>query len=456
MLPGREKGEVESKEPKRLKVGYATLGRAISLTQGKWGVVGGDDEPPLLLKDLAVRNPDCDFHILGRESSGVKPQSVGFPENVFNPWTELNPKMRSESKARNLGNLQTMEQKWALIKMMDDLTLPLFDDLDAMIIWVGQHGTSNSPLPGIQGGYKGWGDCTNPQQSFIRYAGYIIRGTNYWRRHDPLKNEEIYLMADGRNYNKFRDIKWPSKHPVIGQYETTRNTKHERYLDDRTPAECGFDDIAKQDSMPHIWTATQKYTYNRLEICGALPHHVDSRFNGEFEGRDHFGIIINEARVDVVDSRLRAMREYVMPLQPAWVRGTWSAASQQKLGMSIKPLGWEQYWDTLRTIRCTFTTPSSGTGWATTKPWQAFAAGVVCFFHPGYDTQNHILKDAPEMLQKWLRVTNAMQLQKRVEQLQTDEKTWRWLVTEQRKHYDKAVSEVRHLHDIERRIRCLD
>lgn len=437
----------------RLKVGYATLGRAMQLESSKWGFVGGDDEPPLLLKDLALRNPDCDFTILGR-TPPVVPQSVGFPDNVFNPWVDLVPKFKAETSRRKLGGQLSMEQKWDLVKMQDELTMHLFDDLDALIIWVGQHGTSNSPLPGIQGGYKGWGDCTDPQQSFLRYAGFIIRGTNYWRRKDPINREEIYLMADGRNYNKFRDIKWPSKHPVIGQYNTQRNTKHERYLDDRTPAECGFDDIAKQDPMPHIWTATQDYKYSRLEICGALPQHVGDHYRDDnFAERESFGIIINEARRDVIDSRLKAMKRYVMPLNPAWVRGVWSPKSEAELGISIKPLNWTDYWSTLGTVKSTFTTPSSGTGWATTKPWQAFAAGVVCFFHPNYDSQNNILGDAPKELREWLRVSEPGQLQKRVDLLQTDEDTWKWLVRAQRAHYDKAVSESRHLVEIEERIR---
>jgi hypothetical protein len=435
----------------RLRVGYATLGRAMQLSQDKWGFVGGDDEPPNLLNDLARRNPDCDFVILGRTPS-VDPQELGMEPNISNPWIELNPILLAETRKRKLTGLLTLEQKWDLVKMQDEYTLPLFDGLDALIIWVGQHGTSNSPLPGIQGGYKGWSDCTDPQQSYLKYAGYIIRGTNFWRRKDPLHLEEIYLMADGRNYNKFRDIKWPCKHPVIAQYATRRNTKHERYRDARLPEECGFGDIAKQDSMPFIWTATQDYKYSRLEICGIMPWHIDSTYSEDFE-RDTFGLFINEARKDVVHNRKDALRDYALPLNPDFIHGVWSEASQKELGIAITPAPTEDYYPLIRSVRCTLTTPSSGTGWATTKPWQAFAVGTVCFFHPEYDTQNHILADAHPTLGKWLRVTSPEQLQKRVEQLNTDEKTWRWIVREQRSHYDKAVEEAKHLTEIEARIR---
>jgi hypothetical protein len=62
--------------------------------------------------------------------------------------------------------------------------------------------------------------------------------------------------------------------------------------------------------------------------------------------------------------------------------------------------------------------PGSGAGWATAKPWECFGAGVICFFHPGYDTQNHILGDS--QLRDWLWVSSPEDMQLRIDALERD------------------------------------
>ena len=115
---------------------------------------------------------------------------------------------------------------------------------------------------------------------------------------------------------------------------------------------------------------------------------------------------------------------------------------------------WEEYFPKLHSVRTTLTTPSSGSGWATAKPWEAFAAGTVCFFHPAYDTQNHILGDADAWLQDWLRVPTATELWKRVERLNSPDGyyEWRKIVQLQREHFDRALQDLTYMKMIEERI----
>ncbi len=124
-------------------------------------------------------------------------------------------------------------------------------------------------------------------------------------------------------------------------------------------------------------------------------------------------------------------------------------------------------------MRSTFTTPSSGSGWATTKPWQAFAVGTVCFFHPEYDTQGHIIPTLKQLddaernqspdavhgwdvntaqLARWLRVRDAGDLAKRVRHLNEDHDAWWWLVVQQRRLYDAACANLLHVKMIEERL----
>lgn len=440
----------------RKRVGYAKIGRAMPLSQGSWGFVGGDDEPPLLLKDLALRNPDIDFVLIGR-NSGEDPAKLGFPRNVINPWVELAPKLKARAKEVGASSGLNKDSKQRLIAVFDELTLPLFDDLDEIILWTGQHGTTNFPIP--KSG-SDWSDLTDPQESFIKYASYLVRGINYWRKNDPHNREEIHVIADARNYLKLRDLKWPNERPILGQFEFTRTTKHERFGDEKDPSEYGYDGPPSNSRkiLPTVWSSEQTYIYSRLEICGIMPWHIDSTFSDDWDREHQFGLFINEARAYVKHNRADALKNYVLPMGDVvgWIHGTWSDASKEKLGLDIQPAPWEDYYPLLRRTRTTLTTPSSGSGWATTKPWQAFAVGTVCFFHPQYDTQNNILGDAPEGLAQWLRVSTPEELHQRVAYLNSPDgkPAWEWLVNAQRQHYDNAVRESRHLKLIEERIRA--
>jgi hypothetical protein len=146
------------------------------------------------------------------------------------------------------------------------------------------------------------------------------------------------------------------------------------------------------------------------------------------------------------------MKDWVLPLQPDWVHGKWSKESLRSLGIDIKPAPWSEYYTTLQSVKCTFTTPSSGSGWTTLKPWEAFGCGTVCFFHPAYDTQNNALEGADPNLVEWLRVSSPAQLQKRVDAACNDEDTWRWLVQKQREHYDRSMERLPYLDIINARL----
>jgi hypothetical protein len=338
-------------------------------------------------------------------------------------------------------------------QVFDELMWPVYDKLDGLVVWLGQHGTSNSRIPDVSGRAEAPDGFTKPQDSFVQYAGHVLRGINVWREVDPLQREEVWLVADARNYLKGRDLKWPLRHPILGQYDWVRQEHNERYGDRRQPEECGFEATWSTD---HTWRADTRYVYSQLEICGITPEHADVRYSEEHQDRQHFGIFINEARSYVKLNRADAMQEWVIPCRPAWVHGKWTDTGQAQiagyLGYGIEPAPWEVYFDKLRSVLCTFTTPSSGSGWLTTKPWEAFAVGTVCFFHPGYDDQDHAFEHAPSELREWLRPPTPEDLYKRVVHLWHDRSAWLWIVREQRKLYDLAMEERRWMKMIEERI----
>lgn len=432
-----------------MRVGYGKVGRTLGLTSKSWGVVGGDDEPPLLLRTLAERWPEHTFVLLGR-NSGEVPQDVGLPSNVENPFIDLKPDVSAWLKRPLHERAPGLIRTW----------LPVFDELDAVVLWLGQHGTSNYPIPKTDGS----GELTTPQDSFVQYAGPLFGGVNRWVSQDPTRSP-VWLCSDPRNYMKGRDLAWPPRR-VLAQHTYTKREKNWRYNLTGKPDDYGFTgDWVNGDPTTNTWHVDHRYEYSRLELSAVQPDHVPGGVSYDWSGRRSFGLIANENRGYVTHNRLDIIREWVVPLQPSFIRGKWSDKSRQVLesatGLVIEPVRGEEYYDALRSVRSTITTPASGSGWATSKPWQCFAAGTVCFFHPRYDTGGHVVPTLEQVergdvedvylaqLARWLRVETPDQLWTRVRHLDADEGAWRWLVEQQRELYERAVDEARLLEHIQ-------
>jgi hypothetical protein len=439
---------------------YGKIGRAIALTEDGWGVVGGDMEAPRLLDSLARRNPEHTFVIIS--TCRDDPYKCGYPPNVINSWTperlayyaeQVKPfqeKMRGAPKDE-----QMLVQIRGIEQVIDSLLLPLAEKIDGVIVWAGQHGTANRVLPAVteRSGVPGF---TRPYDSFVFYGGGIFRLINEWRDRDPVGNEEVWLIADARNHLKARDIKWPPTHPVLGQFDFTRDLHHERFGDTSPPWKHS------KQKTDHTWVSPVDYVYSGLEVCSILPEYIGQQYDEEHYKRRSFGLFINEAGFHAGQgnsqessgrlARAPIVRDWVLPLQPSFIHGKWTAASQKKLGRDISPAQFIDFYPLLRSVRSTFTTPSSGSGWATTKPWEAFAAGTVCFRHPAYDTQDHIYGQLSKEAREWLSPSSPEDLTARVRHLDHDEVTWKWLIGEQYGVYTAAVQDPLWLRMIEARL----
>jgi hypothetical protein len=422
------------------RVGYMKIGRTIHFDPNKWGFVGGDDEPPLALLTLARRNPQHQFIIVGL-NSGWEKQAAMYPPNVINPWTEMHD-VRSALARSNTSD--------DVFKAFVNSKLHrYFFDLDALIVWAGQSGTSNTAIPKVGSTWES-GDLVTPLQSQLRHSAYATLGINAFRERDPLKYEEIWLNPDPRNVPKMRDLKWPQRYPILTQFNFTETRKFERYTDMRSPQTCGFDAEWEGD---HLWRASQSHKYSRLEICGILPEHIGYGHQSEPYGdRRRFGLFINEARTYVTNARRPIIKEWVLPLEPDFIHGKWDKGHEADLGREITPAPWSDYYPLLRSVRSTFTTPSSGSGWATTKPWQAFATRTVCFFHPQYDTQDNILGDLPTGTRNFLRVKTPDDLRERVDKVNEDHDLWEYLTDKQYELYRNACDNPTYAQLIEERI----
>jgi hypothetical protein len=437
-----------------MRVAYGKMCRVVEIDPQKWGQSGGDNEAPALLLTLATRHPDVEWLVSARNSGWEPPLP-----NVVNPWREWNVELRANAKRLYRVDDQSVECLNWTVGFYDELTNRTLVNVDQHVLWMGQHGTSNSPLPSK----KDRSVYTKPQISAVHYGGYVIRAVNCWRYPDPLAREEVWLLADARNHIKCRDPMWPRRHPVLTQFNFERGENLERYGDPRDPVDCGFDPREVSWAWPGVWRTRDRYVASGLEIVG-VPTEYGEAVPAPWEERDHdFGMLINEARgygLRPELTRLDAMKRYVNPIGPSWTYGTWSSRALAELGYAINPIPYPEIFPLMQRTKTTFTTPSSGSHWATAKPWESFATGVVCFFHPLYDTQDHILfpdgvdaaTDELRHLHTWLRVKNPEDLERKIKAVTSSRTTWEWLVDVQWRHFRTELERQRCVTMIEKRL----
>lgn len=443
----------------QLKIGYGKLGRSWNIDPDKWSTVGGDADVWRTLWILATRNPQHEFILCGR-NTGENPQEVGFPPNVSNPWIERQPYVRKEFNENGINHPNlTHEERKIAARILYNHSVDKFLECDQQLWWAGQHGTSGVPLVFV-GEPLDSQKLTKPQDSTIYYTSYAVHGINAWRNADPLNREETWLCPDVRNYLKARDIRWPLARSVVAQFNQKRQTKHERFMYD-DPYLPHFTKLVKRVEAGHVWVSDTRYTYDALEAT-ALPH--PSRVELDLDSdRKPFGMIVNENRKEVSRNRLEALQQWVLPNFPdSEIWGSWTPRSQEALGRTIELCPYDKLYETLGRYRCSLTTPASGSGWATSKPWECFLAGTICFFHPDYDTQGHIvplprvtsmMPDSDrKVLFRWLRPKTPADLKKAVDAVSTSYDTWKFLALEQRKYVEEFYGKMQAIDTIEERL----
>lgn len=430
---------------------YGKIGRSIILNQDKFGPVGGDMEPIFTLDHLARRHPDIEW-VVGSRWTG---DPSGLPSNVTLPPL---PKVEPRNHYDKAGNrfYDESRQPWAAF---EEVLRPYFETADGVVLWAGQMGTTNYPIPKVEDRSI----LTSPQDSFMTYCAPILQNLNRWRDVDPRAHEEVWLVSDARNYLKARDIKWPPGE-IISHYDTVKKQPHERYGDERQPEE--FKDLFNAHwRAPGVWEADHHYKYYGLEIVSGVPETWAPELG--FEDRRDFGIVINEARSYVGTNRAPIVRDWVVPLlkAPTDIVGKWSPSGVEVIGITPLVISHEHVPTWSGRYKCTLTTPSSGSGWATTKWWEMAAVGTVCFCHPKWDDQGHIIpttaaldanvwdqEPALEHFFRWLRVETPAELAAKVKAVSESRETYEWLRDMQSWWLAKARHDDRALSEIERRL----
>jgi hypothetical protein len=381
-----------------MRIGYGKICRSIPLTLADASNVGGDSEVVNLLDGLVAAGHEV--HIISRTQSKEKLPQHG----VFNHFAQGgifgNPPMPkwSDPGSRTKGP--------AFDAYTDYYTrqTSLLPTLDAVIMWLGDHGTSNHPMPGIMKATLGKHTTTRQQDAIYGWPPMaILNSLGEGRGLRP-----HWLCPDPRNMIKFRDLWHPDQRPILAQFNTSK--------------ESSF----YHEELDKIRKANLRYSYSGIELLALPRKDRVLNMNG---GRELFGLLVNEGynNLPAGKGRKDLVRRWCDKSTP--IVGTWSEASVALLaegGYTVSPpVALTDVERQLGQWKATMTFPATNSGWATAKPWECFAAGTVCFRHPDYDTQDHIYGEHMLAdLRSFLSPRTIQGFQQRLETLK-DDNAWR-------------------------------
>lgn len=382
-----------------MRIAYGKLGRSIPLTLDDAGSHGGDIEVVNLLNILRC---DHEVHVVSRNQS----TDAQIP-NVVNHWA---PGMTYDDVPK-FGDNQDTPQYDEFKAFLDERT-PRLPPFDAWVLWIGQHGSSVHRIPmmgskplrhGQTIKMPNTGYTTRPLMSHTNYAYPLVHAVNY---HGA---KPVWLCPDPRNLFKLRDFNSPER---VGEVLAQYDDRYRGQFYDPTEEKLRAIDV--------------DYRYSGIELL-AVPEEPTETIDWQAQlaapPRVGFGALVNEGPATGKSPRALLVRNWLKPEHELF--GHWSLKGEETIGRSVAPVSVLEVKKTLQRWRSTITFPASSTGWATTKPWEAFAAGTVCFAHSGYDTQDHIFgRFMPEELRKFLRVRSRDELDRKIDQL-WDETVWR-------------------------------
>lgn len=403
-----------------MRIGYGKLGRATALDEKKWGVIGGDHESRALLLQLAERNPEHEFVIIGRRTPVRTEVAETLPGNIVLPDRPDVPDVMKLTKKD--------PEAMAVLDRTTEELVQTIEGCDAHAVWLGQHGASSFGIPKIDGSGE-----TTAMTSFMNYVAPFVKGFNRWQDADPSR-EVCWMNTDVRNWLKMRDLKWHPRQPILCQADFDRRAKSYRFGDTRPPEEFGYEHTTVRDDG--LWDNRIDYRYSGIEVS----YVQDWEPKVPWEERGRFGVLHNGAPGAVKVKRGDTLREWAVPAGPDWIVGKWAPKEEEELGFEVTPpVDYFEIENVIGSVKCMFLEPALGYGWVTPKVFEAFSCGTVPFVHPGYDKQGKVLPTIaqldsgfecdPELahLARWLRPQSPEELETRIDALNTSRETWEWL-----------------------------
>jgi hypothetical protein len=381
-----------------VRIAYGKLGRVTRLDAPS--NVGGDVEVINLLHRLVAEGHEVD---LVTRHAGTVPAGVGNQFDAAGAFAGF-PVINAETRnaiCDGRRTRETLRYENALERAVRDL--PRYD---AWLIWLGEHNGPSYPHSKKHGSGN-----VRPYGSRLNLVHPLVHVLN--RR----GVRPIWLCPDPRNVLRTNNLRpdlvaTAPDAPVLAQYDLVENRAW--------------------STGPVRNEARIEYAYAGIELL-AVDHLPGPSAAPWVDDRRPFGVMVNEGSLD---DRPLARRNLVRP----WVTdlggelvGTWRAATVDALGLpSPRTVPVTAVRETVASWVATVALPASAGGWATAKPWEAFAAGTVCLAHPAYDDQDHVYGWFPGPIRRFLRPRTPSELNECVTALVTNDELRREVLAWQR------------------------
>lgn len=360
-----------------MNIVIAKIGKSIKFNSNNWGSNGGDNEAPLIFKNLAKYNPDINFYIIGktdfhRLKDDVKSE-ININNNIIDIWEDFDKKIHDNTtypydyfKERNI-------------------------NIDAGIIITGP--TSGACIPQFL--KKKDGSYCKMLECFKNYAGPVVHylnksGIDYFTltmdpRYHPIEAKDLY------NVEKFS----------LSQYDYEPLSEHIISEEDHTLV---------QTTVPTYYSDIEKIFFIDKELKDITNMKKTKKFM----------IVLNEGGNGGL-SRGKILEEYILNnFKDIEIYGKWKDKWYEDKRFK-GPKKFNDLQELLPQVKYTFIIPIQE-GWVTAKFWEMINYGIIPFMHPYYDQQKHIKCD------DFLRVNSPEELLEKIDFLEKNPQSYKELL----------------------------
>jgi len=363
-----------------MKIGVAKIGKSMKFRTKSWKGIGGDHNIPLILRLLALQNPQNEYHILSRtDFNSLSEEELDF----YSP----NRNIIADIEKFPFDDIAAMER---FKKIVDA------KKLDKFLFSSGPQGNTN--IPGFLWN-KDKGKFLVTLDSFRTYCGPLVYLLN--KTTTPV----VWLLQDERYRMRARDLIAP-RQPTeyLSQYDNQKfKTK------------CVEDMVfSKKKKTVFVKSLTKYAAIETFFLCGRKKLDIDT-IDEQFKKKENILRIILHQGVNGKFDRYPYLMKYIGKwgtskcIKNIEIYGHWEQKIMDKDPRFKGVKSFTELKELLGQCKASIIIPTSK-GWATNKVYEMMnlwqdeekELGVLPLMAPEYDSQNHMLpKD------HFLRVTPA-------------------------------------------------
>jgi len=371
-----------------MNIGVGKVGKSTLFDYTKWGMIGGDQESPVLISSLAQLNPNVKFYIIGRSDFGrISPElrdKINVHGNIIDIWADFDQKKHGYDTY--------------VTEFLEKNNIRL----DFCLLYSGTVAQVNVPNKSFFIKEKPEDPGAHPKvlEVFLKYASGIIH----------------YLNTSG---TKFAYIGEDYRYFPI----PARDLYNRPFVYLGTIAEKGLKvKYAKEYCSHDMIITTEKVLKAHMDKVFLMGEEKPVFLENE-KPRSGMAIYSNGKWASGGTPKWPILDAWIINQleKDSWtVYGEWAEDVIEKKEYVDKFINTpiSQLHDQMRSCKYTFMIPITKRS-ASSKFWKMIYFGLVPFFQPDSDSDDTQLQD--EVLNKWLRPQTPAQLREHIDAIDADE-----------------------------------